>query len=132
MKFLVCYEDADPSAGILKEALAHAKVWNASLEIVKTITRELPLKHSKILEMEQELEATVKAQIKDENVSTNTQLVVTQQESGEKLVAFADEQNIDMIFLGIIKRSKVGKLLFGSTAQYVILNAPCPVVTVKV
>jgi len=132
MKFLVCYEEADPSARILKEALAHAKRWNASLEIVNTVTRELPLKHKQILEMEKELEATVKAQIEAEDVSVNTQLVVTQQESGEKLVAFADEQDIDMIFLGIIKRSKVGKLLFGSTAQYVILNAPCPVVTVKV
>lgn len=132
MKFLVCYEEADPSAMILKEALAHAKLWNASLEIVKTVTRELPLKHKQILEMEQDLENIVKAQIQDEKVSFNTQLVVTQQESGEKLVSFADEQDIDMIFLGIIKRSKVGKLLFGSTAQYVILNAPCPVVTVKV
>ncbi len=132
MKFLVCYEEADPSAEILKQALAHAKVWNASLEIVNTVTRELPLKHKRIVEMEQELEATVKAQIKDEKLSYNVQLLVTQQESGEKLVTFADEQEIDMIFLGIIKRSKVGKLLFGSTAQYVILNAPCPVVTVKV
>ncbi len=132
MKFLVCYEEADPSAIILKEALSHAKLWNASLEIVKTVTRELPLKHKQILEMEQDLENIVKSQIQDEKVSYNTQLMVTQQEPGEKLVSFADEQDIDMIFLGIIKRSKVGKLLFGSTAQFVILNAPCPVVTVKV
>lgn len=131
MKFLVCYEEADPSAEILNHALAHAKVWNASLEIVSTVTRELPLKRERILEMEQELEATVKAQIQDEKIDYNVQLLVTAQESGEKLVAFADEQDIDMIFLGIIKKSKVGKLLFGSTAQFVILNAPCPVVTVK-
>ena len=35
------------------------------------------------------------------------------------------------IIVGIVQKSKVGKLLFGSTAQYVILNASCPVVTVK-
>ncbi len=38
---------------------------------------------------------------------------------------------IDLIFIGVKKRSKVGKLVFGSTAQYVILEAPCPVVSVK-
>jgi len=38
---------------------------------------------------------------------------------------------VDEIIVGVKRRSKVGKLLMGSTAQYVILQAPCPVVTVK-
>jgi nucleotide-binding universal stress UspA family protein len=29
------------------------------------------------------------------------------------------------------KRSKAQKILLGSTAQYIILKAPCPVLTVK-
>jgi nucleotide-binding universal stress UspA family protein len=33
--------------------------------------------------------------------------------------------------VGVKRRSKVGKLLMGSTAQYVVLQADCPVVTVK-
>ena len=132
MKFLVCYEDADPSSAILKKAQAHAKIWNATLEVVKAVTRELPIKHSKILEMEKEMEDTVSKQIEDNGVTYNVQLLISSLEPGEKLVKFAEEEEIDLIFLGIIKTSKVNKLLFGSTAQYVILHAPCPVVTIKV
>jgi nucleotide-binding universal stress UspA family protein len=132
MKFLVCYGEEDSSSAILKKAQAHAKVWNATLEVVKAITRELPIKHSKILDMEKELEAKVSDQIEDHDVTVNVQLLVTSLEPGEKLVKFAEEEEIDLIFLGIIKKSKVNKLFFGSTAQYVILHAPCPVVTVKV
>jgi nucleotide-binding universal stress UspA family protein len=132
MKFLVCYDEADFSEAVLREARAHAKVWNASLEIVKTVTRELAIKHSKILEMEQELEAAVRKQIGSDDVAYNVQLMVTSLEPGEKLVKFAEEEGIDLVFIGIIKKSKVGKLFFGSTAQYVILHASCPVVAIKV
>jgi nucleotide-binding universal stress UspA family protein len=33
--------------------------------------------------------------------------------------------------VGVKRRSKVGKILMGSTAQFVVLQAPCPVVSVK-
>jgi nucleotide-binding universal stress UspA family protein len=52
-------------------------------------------------------------------------------DAGEDLVKLADEKKVDEIIIGVRRRSKVGKLIFGSTAQYVILNAPCPVVSVK-
>ena len=47
------------------------------------------------------------------------------------VVQFAKDTGIDEIVIGIKRRSKVGKLLFGSTAQYTILNANCPVLTIK-
>jgi nucleotide-binding universal stress UspA family protein len=50
---------------------------------------------------------------------------------GEDLVRFAVENDIDLIFVGIKKKSKAQKIILGSTAQYIILKAPCPVTTVK-
>ena len=50
---------------------------------------------------------------------------------GEDLVRFAEENKVDLVFVGVKRRSKVGKLLMGSAAQYVILNAPAPVVSIR-
>jgi nucleotide-binding universal stress UspA family protein len=56
--------------------------------------------------------------------------VISDLESGKELVQFAEKNKADEIIIGVRKRSKVGKLMFGSTAQYIILNAPCPVVSI--
>ena len=58
-------------------------------------------------------------------------MLLTDLTPGEQLIKYAEDQEMDLIFLGIVKKSKVEKFLFGSTAQYVILHAPCPVVTVR-
>jgi nucleotide-binding universal stress UspA family protein len=50
---------------------------------------------------------------------------------GEDLVEYAKENGVDMIVVGVEKRSKTQKILLGSTAQFIILKAPCPVLTVK-
>ena len=50
---------------------------------------------------------------------------------GEDLVEYARENAIDLIVVGVEKRSKTQKILLGSTAQFIILKAPCPVLTVK-
>jgi len=131
MKFMVCYEASYQAREALKVAQKHAEVWGAKIEVIQTVTRELPLKHSQVKEMEEKLEAEVKKQFEGISIEYNAQLLVTSLEAGEQLVKFAEEEKIDQIFIGIQKTSKVGKLLFGSTAQSVILQSPCPVITVK-
>jgi nucleotide-binding universal stress UspA family protein len=131
MKFLVCYDETNEAKKALKVAQEHAKVWNAKLEVVKAIIRVEPLKHSRVQKMEESLAGEVKKILGSDDPPYDVQLLLTDLTSGEQLVKFAEDMKIDLIFLGIVKKSKVGKLLFGSTAQYVILHAPCPVVTVQ-
>ena len=131
MKFLVCYDETNEAKKALKVAREHAKIWKAELEVVNTITRVEPLKHSKVKKMEEKMEGEVKEILAGDDPPYEVQLLLTDLTPGEQLVKFAEDQKMDQIFLGIVKKSKVGKLLFGSTAQYVILHAPCPVVTVQ-
>jgi len=50
---------------------------------------------------------------------------------GEDLVRYAEDNNVDQIYVGIELKSRTQKFLIRSNAQYIILKAPCPVVTVN-
>lgn len=49
-----------------------------------------------------------------------------------EIVAYADEQDARYVVIGGRKRSPVGKVLFGSVTQAVLLDADQPVVCVRV
>ncbi|MBW2410154.1 MAG: universal stress protein, partial [Deltaproteobacteria bacterium] len=131
MKFMVCYDGSEESKEALQAAQDHARIWGATLEVVNTLTRVEPLKHSAITKTENRLEAEVGEILGGDDPAYAVHLLVTDLTSGEQMVKFAEDEKISQIFIGIIKKSKVGKFLFGSTAQYVILHAPCPVVTIQ-
>jgi len=52
-------------------------------------------------------------------------------EPAEDLIAVAGELDADFIVIGLRRRTPVGKLIMGSNAQRILLEAPCPVLAVK-
>lgn len=49
----------------------------------------------------------------------------------EDLLQCARDEDVDLLVIGIRHRSPVGKLILGSNAQDIILQAECPVLCVK-
>lgn len=49
----------------------------------------------------------------------------------EELSNFADANEVEYLVIGGRKRSPIGKLVFGSTAQSILLNYDRPIVSVK-
>lgn len=49
----------------------------------------------------------------------------------DALIEASHAEDAEMLVIGIRKRSQVGKLLLGSDAQRILLDASCPVLAVK-
>ena len=131
MNILVGYDGSNESKEALRLAKKHAKELGAKIEVASAINRWDPLEYHKIQEVEQKLDLDVKEILNGDNALYETHLLVNDLSPGDQLVKFAERYHVDEIIIGASKRSRVGKLLFGSTAQYIVLNAPCPVVTLN-
>ena len=129
MKILVGYEESRVAEEALKVALHHARTFKADIFIVTVLEQSHELQKDDIEAAEDRLEKLKRTHNLSDLVC-ETSATVSFLEPGECLVEFARDNKIDEIVIGVKRRSKVGKMVFGSNAQYVILNAPCPVVTV--
>lgn len=130
MKILVGFDGSKVSKTALKLAAERAQAFDAQLLLVQSMLGGPDVPKIDFENTERELEYQTN-QFKNKNIACESLLSVRGLEPGEDLVRLAKEQQTDEIIVGVKRRSKVGKLVFGSTAQYVILNAPCPVVTIK-
>ena len=130
MKILVGYDGSNSAKDALKLAKSHAKGLGASVEVATSMQKGTESERKEIEQAEREFEYA-KALLEEDNIACNTHLLIRGLSAGEDLVEFANENAVDEIIVGVKRRSKVGKFLMGSTAQYVILQANCPVVTVK-
>jgi len=129
MKILVGYEESKVADEALAVALKHARAFNADIYIVTVLEQSRELQKDDIEAAEDKLQ-NLKRTHRIDDLVCETVASVSFLAPGESLIEFAKDNDIDEIVIGVKRRSKVGKLVFGSNAQYVILNAPCPVVTV--
>lgn len=130
MKILVGYDGSNVSKEAIAVAEKHANAFKADIILVHSMVGgpEVPRKDFENAENNLDYEKNI---LLDKKIPCKPILSVRGLQAGEDLVQLAEENKIDEIIIGVRRRSKVGKLIFGSTAQYVVLNAPCPVVTVR-
>ena len=130
MKIIVGYDGTEVSKEALNVAKKHALAFGATVNVVTSMEKGTESQREEIEQAERGLE-WAKSLFADDGIDCATHLLIRGASPGEDLVNFAEEQEADEVIIGVKRRSKVGKLLMGSTAQYVILKANCPVVSVK-
>jgi nucleotide-binding universal stress UspA family protein len=73
----------------------------------------------------------VKTQLEESGVEYEVAQTVEARDPADQLLRVAEETNAELIVIGLRRRTPVGKLIMGSAAQTVLLDADAPVLAVK-
>ena len=139
MKLVLGYNGSDSSNKALMLVQKYAKDFQATVHLLMSLIGENTLATAStwnvtgddiVKEAKSRLEVAKKTLVQ-EGITCETHLLISGLEPGEDIVDFAKKIDADFIVVGIGRTSRVGKMFFGSNAQYVILEAFCPVITVK-
>jgi nucleotide-binding universal stress UspA family protein len=130
MKFLVGYNGSKEAKAALELAAAHAAIFKATVIVMTSMEGGTGEKIDEIGKVEYDLKSA-RQFLEEKGVACETQQLARGLSPGEDIVRFAEENQVDQLFVGVEKKSKTRKMFLGSTAQFVILKSPCPVTTVK-
>jgi len=137
-KLLVPIEDAECSGKALQYAIAFAKQFHASITLLNALKidyvgSEGPIDYARL---ESELRANGEKLLEDlvaNDVRGQVPCSVTVEigSAGASIVEVAKNMEADLIIISTHGRTGFSHFLLGSTTEYVIRHAPCPVLTVR-
>lgn len=130
MRIMVGYDGSNAAKDALVLAKKHAKAFDGKVFVISSLEKGSEDQLPKIEQAERDLDYA-KTFFDKDGIPCETHLLIRGLSPGEDLIQFANENEIDEIIVGVKRRSNVGKLIFGSNARYVIMEASCPVVTIK-
>lgn len=130
MKILLAYNGTDIAQRALDEAINRSSLYIDKVFVINSISGD---KHSSIEDLQaarSNLEFASQ-KLAEKNIEHETKLLTHDHHPGEVIIEYSKRVAVDEIVIGIENKSRVGKFIFGSTAQYVILHAACPILCVK-
>jgi nucleotide-binding universal stress UspA family protein len=130
MAIVVGFVPTNEGRAALRRAAEEARLRSTRLIVINSNRGGKDLAADEAARYEAELE-TVKSQLVEAGVDHEVRQLVRGLEPVEDLIAVAEETQADFIVIGLRRRTPVGKLILGSNAQRILLDAPCPVLAVK-
>ena len=65
------------------------------------------------------------------SIGVTVSFLVWTGDPGESIISAAGAESVDLVVVGTHGRGTIGRLLLGSVSEYVVRNAPCPVLVVR-
>ncbi|MCA0180913.1 MAG: universal stress protein [Actinobacteria bacterium] len=128
MTIVVGYIPSPEGMAAVDAAVEEARLRNSRLVVVNTGNHGNY--NDPVFAAPQDLDA-LDAQLSAAGIEHEVRQSTEGRSASEELLTTAEAENADILVIGVRKRSPLGKLVMGSTAQEVILDAPCRVLAVK-
>jgi nucleotide-binding universal stress UspA family protein len=129
-KVVVGYVPKPEGEAALDQAISEAKLRGADLVVVNSHRGGAGYDESAAQQLETDMSA-VSAKLDAAGVAYELRQLVRGFEPAEDLISIAEANSAELIVIGLRRRTPVGKLILGSNAQRVLLDAHCPVLAVK-
>ncbi len=115
----------------VQRGIAEAKLRNATLIVVNSHRGGREFDDNASAQSDAEL-AGLEARLEESGLEYEVRQLVRGFEPAEDLISIAETSGAELIVIGLRRRTPVGKLILGSNAQRILLDAHCPVLAVKV
>ena len=130
MSIVVGYVPTSEGRAALKRAAEECLLRKTKLIVIHSNRGGRDFDSDQAAMYEDEL-SRVKEELGKAGLDHEVRQLVRGLEPAEDLIGVAQEEDADFIVIGLRRRSPVGKLILGSNAQRILLDAPCPVLAVK-
>ncbi len=140
-RILFATDFSEGSSNALPYAVDMAKHYGARLYFVHVIydvskTAGWYVPHVSIDEMYKDMEKSARAELEKSFIEEmrgikDIEYIILKGTPYEEITRFVEENKIDMIVLGTHGRKGIDRMIFGSTAEQIVRNAPCPVLSVR-
>jgi nucleotide-binding universal stress UspA family protein len=127
---VVGYVPKPEGRAALRRAAEEAKLRDMRLVVVNSHRGGREFDREDAIESESQLEE-VQSTLRESGVEHEVRQLVRGLDPADDLVKVATEVDAEIIVIGLRRRSPVGKLILGSNAQRILLDAKCPVLAVK-
>ena len=127
---VVGYVPKPEGRAALRRGAEEAQLRHAKLVVVNSHRGGREFDRDDALETEAQLKE-VRDELSAAGVEHEIRQLVRGMDPAEDLINVATDVAAEFIVIGLRRRSPVGKLILGSNAQRILLDAPCPVLAVK-
>jgi nucleotide-binding universal stress UspA family protein len=131
MSVIVGYMSSDRGRAALELGLEEARLRDTDLVVVHSLHGAGVDDDEDVVASDRELE-TIDEMLSKEGINYSIHNFVRGNSPAEDIVQAAKDYDGQLIVIGLRQRTSAGKFLLGSNAHDILMNAPCPVLTIRV